>query len=179
MFSTSKTFNRSRGRAASHSAAGKVFTAYATVTAPVIFSTAAGTGGPLLWNPTGSGKNAILMAVGVGISVVSTVAGARGQTAAPGSTTAIDKVGNALMGSAVTPACTAYRVGTPTNAGTTFTAFMAIGTGALTVEYANFMWFDLDGTFVVPPGAWAAVAGSATLTTLQAGISLVWTEQTI
>ena len=98
---------------------GRVFMAQAIVTAPVIWTTEAGTGGPLLWNGT-SGATAVmarLLAVGVGITVVSTVAaalgitGGPGQTAAPTSTTAIDSTANLLIGGGAS-ACTAYRIGT-------------------------------------------------------------------
>jgi hypothetical protein len=175
-------FSSSKGRYASFVAAGKCFTSYATVTAPVIFTTAAGTGGPLLYNPSTSGKNAYILRVGFSSSVVTTVAGglgftgAGGQTAAPSSTTAIDKTGNCLIGSAVTSACTTYRVGTPTNAGTTFTPFAQFHTGALTVDTTGQNWVEVDGSFVVPPGSWFSVAGSATLSTLVVGVSLIWAE---
>src|ERR1035437_10285201 len=56
-----------------------LFTATAIVTAPVIFSTAAGTGGPLLWNGS-VGIKAVLIAIGFGQTVSSTVAAAIGLT---------------------------------------------------------------------------------------------------
>src|SRR6266536_5220589 len=98
-----------------------IFRAHAIVTAPVIYSTAAGTGGPLLWNSS-STHNAVLLAVGYGITTAATAAGAlgitgnTGQTAAPGSVTAIDSSGNGYIGGAGS-AMSVYRTGTPTNAG--------------------------------------------------------------
>ena len=54
----------------------QVFIATANVTAPVIYTTAAGTGGPLLWNnsvPAGIKRvMALLLAVGVSMTTVST-----------------------------------------------------------------------------------------------------------
>lgn len=159
---------------------GKMFMANAIVTSPVIFSTAAGTGGPLLWNGT-TDKNAILLAVTCGITVVSTVAAAlgitgnSGQTAAPSATTAIDSVANCLIGRSP-PKCTAFRVGTPTNAGNFFFPLLQLGTGALTVEDVNMGFIDLGGAIVVPPGCWASIAASATATTTVASLGLLWAE---
>jgi len=159
---------------------GQIFMARAIVTAPVIFSTAAGTGGPLLWNGT-TDHDAVLLAVGFGTSVVTTVAGAlgltgaSGQSSAPGSTTTIDSVACTKIGSGG-PAMSTYRVGTPTNAGTFFMPFSQLHTGALTVDTTGMQWLDLGGMFVVPPGSWASPAGSATLSTLVAQIGLIWAE---
>lgn len=158
-----------------------LFNAYATVTAPVIYSTAAGTGGPLLWNGSNT-VNAVLLKVGYSVSVVTTVAGSIGitggigQTAAPTSTTAIDAgPRNHYLGGKA-PLCSTYRVGTPTNAGNFFLPFAYMHTGALTTTSNGMAWIDLDGSIVVPPQGWASVAGSATLTTLQVQVALVWAE---
>jgi hypothetical protein len=126
--------NDLHGRYYEQTLRGNLFTAHAIVTAPVIYTTAAGTGGPLLWNGSSTVRAAIL-AVGWGISTVTTVAavigltGNNGQTAAPGSTTAVDSVKNCYMGAAA-PACTAYRVGTPTNRPATSSIRSAICTPA-------------------------------------------------
>src|SRR5271170_8113692 len=83
----------------------ETFCAYATVTAPVIYSTAAGTGGPLLWNGT-SNRNAIILGITCALTAVSTAAAAlgltgnSGQTAAPTSTSAITTVANMRIGGA-------------------------------------------------------------------------------
>lgn len=161
--------------------AGKVFSAYATLTAPVIFTTAAGTGGPILHNPANSGIDAHLLAVGFSTSVVTTVAGGlgitgnSGQTAALTSTTAADGKLNHLIGSA-NPTCNVFRVGTPTTAGASLVPFAQFHTGALTVDTTGLNWVYLDGLYVVPPASWASPAGTATLSTLQVQVGLVWAE---
>lgn len=168
---------------------GKVFSALAIVTAPVIWSTAAGTGGPLLWNntgPTAGGTTqrvkAVLLALGMGITTASGVAGAlgitgaAGQTAAPGSTTAIDAVGNLYVGGPL-PLCNTFRVGTPSNAGTFFQPTHAVDTAALTTQAPlTLEWTDLHGAIVVPPGSWASIAATATLTSGVFQIGLMWAE---
>ena len=158
-----------------------LFHAHAIVTAPVIYTTAAGTGGPLLWNPSTSGVNAIILAAGVAVTTVTTVAaglgltGNTGQTSAPTSTTAIDSRTNAMVGGAAS-ACTPYRVGTPTNAGNFFIPIYWVHTGALTVDNTGIGWQDLQGILVCPPGAWVSLAGSATASTTVAQLALMWEE---
>jgi len=169
------------GRYYEQAARGKLYMSRAIVTAPVIFTTAAGTGGPLLWNPPSSGINAAIIAVGFGVSVVTTVAaalgltGAAGQTSAPGTTTAIDSVANMLVGGG-SPACTTYRVGTPTNAGTFLMPLADVHTGALTVDTGGVHWAEVGGALVVPPGSWCSISSSATATTLVAQLGLIWEE---
>lgn len=157
-----------------------MFRAHAIVTAPVIYTTAAGTGGPLLWNNS-STHNAVLLGVGVGLSVVTTVAaalgitGGVGQTVAPGTTTAIDSSGNCYIGGPPS-AMSVYRIGTPAAAGSFFMPFAQLHTGALTVDTLGMGWIDLGGVVVVPPNCWASIATSATATTTVAHISLLWEE---
>lgn len=159
---------------------GNLYTAHAIVTAPVIYTTAAGTGGPLLWNGSTTHK-AVILAVGFGTAVVTTVAaslgltGNTGQTAAPASTTAIDSVKNCYLGGAA-PAATAYRVGTPDAAGNFFHPFGQVHTGALTVDTTGMFWVDIGGAFVVPQYGWISVAASATASTLVANFTLLWAE---
>lgn len=159
---------------------GALFTAHAIVTAPVIYTTAAGTGGPLLWNGSTTHKAAIL-AVGWGHSVVTTVAasigltGGTGQTTAPSSTTAVDSVKNCYLGGAA-PAISAYRIGTVAAAGNFFHPLGDVHTGALTVDTSNFTWIDLGGMFVVPQYGWISVAASATASTLVANFGIIWEE---
>lgn len=168
------------GKYAEASMRGNLFMAHAIVTAPVIYSTAAGTGGPLLWNGSSTVKASIL-AVGVGVTTVTTVAAALGftgnggQSAAPGSTTAIDTRANLLIGGAAS-AVTPYRIGTPAAAGNFFLPLGALHTGALTVDNFNFAWFDIDGLITVPPNTWTSLATSATATTTVASLAIVWEE---
>lgn len=169
------------GRFYEQAARGKLFVAQAIVTAPVIYTTAAGTGGPLLWNPPTSGVNAAILAVTFGISVVTTVAatlgltGNTGQTSAPGSTTAIDGHRNLFLGQPV-GACTPYRVGTPTNAGNFLLPFASLHTGALTTETGVVGFVDVGGALIVPPGAWCSIAASATASTTVGTFGLIYEE---
>ena len=163
---------------------GQLFCARAIVTAPVIYSTAAGTGGPLLWNNSAAGDgavNAVLLGVTCALTVVTTVAAAlgitgnSGQTSAPSSTTAIDTSANLRIGG-LAPRCNVYRVGTPSSAGSFFLPLAHLGTGALTVDNFENGFIPLDGMIVVPPGSWASLATSATATTTVANLGLIWAE---
>lgn len=162
---------------------GELFQAHAIVTAPVIYTTAAGTGGPLIWNGS-TNKNVVLLAVSLGVTTVTTVAAAlgitgnSGQATAPGTTTAIDSNRNLLIGGAL-PVSTAYRIGTPTNAGNFFLPFGHLHTGALTVDTWGTVWVDLAGCVIIPPQCWASPAASATASTTVASIGLVYTEQPV
>ena len=163
---------------------GRLFMAHAIVTAPVIYTTAAGTGGPLLWNgsnPGAGGVTANILAVGFGVTVVTTVAaalgitGATGQAVAPTATTAIDSSGNLLVGGPKS-LCTAYRIGTPLSVGSFFLPFAGLDTGALTTNFGGVNWIVFDGMVTVAPNSWASVAASATASTTVASISMVWEE---
>src|SRR5882672_847531 len=142
---------------------GNLFQANAIITAPVIFTTAAGTGGPLIWNPLNSGYNVALLAVSFGLTVASTVVAAlgitgnTGQTSAPTSTTAIDSNKNLLMGGR-SPSSQAFRVGTPTNAGNFLMTFGDLDTGAITTTFGGMNWVELKGGVIAPPGTWVSVA---------------------
>lgn len=157
-----------------------IFVAHAAVTAGVIFSTAAATGGPLLWNGS-TDKLARILKVGFAVTTASTVTGAlgltgaAGQTAAPTSTTAIENTGNLYVGG-VKSSCTPYRLGTVTNAGTFLMPFAQITTGALTVSRDAMVWIDINRLVTVPPASWISVSPSATLTTCVMQVGLVWEE---
>lgn len=156
----------------------RMFSAYATLSVPVIWSTAAGTGGPLLWNGS-STVNARIVKVGISVTTASSVAasigltGAAGQTAAPSSTTAIDGTGNCFVGgpkSAVTP----YRIGTVTNAGTFFIPIMQVTGAALSAT--ALLWADVNRLIVVPPGGWVSLAASSTMTSAVVVAGIIWEE---
>jgi hypothetical protein len=159
---------------------GRLFTAHAIVTAPVIYTTAAGTGGPLLWNGSTT-HNAVILAAGWGVSTVTTVAailgltGGTGQTSAPSSTTAVDSVKNCFLGGGA-PAMSAFRVGTVSAAGNFFHPLGDLNTGALTTRPGSMNWVDLGGMFVVPPNGWISFAASATASTTVGNFGLVWEE---
>lgn len=171
------------GRYANLAVNQKIMSAYATITSGVIYSTAAGTGGPLLWNGT-SNSSAHLLAVLIGgVTTANTVAtsigvtGNTGQTSAPTSTTAITASGNTYIGGGA-PTMNVYNVGTVTNAGNRFIPLAAYGTGAVTVNAAGggSGWIDLGGTVIVPPNSWAAVSFGATATTGVINLGLLWAE---
>lgn len=176
-----QVFTELHGRYYQQAKSGKLFMAQAIVTAPVIFSTAAGTGGPLLWNPPSSGVDAVILGVSFGVTVVTTVAAAlgitgnSGQSVAPGSTTAIDSRSSGYVGGG-SSACTPYRVGTPTNAGGFLLPFASLHTGALTVDTGIVGFVDIGGAVIVPPGSWASIAASATATTTVAQLGMIWEE---
>lgn len=157
-----------------------LFLATAIVTAPVIFSTAAGTGGPLIWNGSAD-KNVVILAMTAAVTTASTVAGGlgltgnTGQVSAPTSTTAIDSRSNCFIGGAASVS-TPYRVGTPVNAGGFFFPVYEVGTGALTVATNAPDWVEIGGAIVCPPNGWVSVAGSATLTTAVIQIGLIYEE---
>jgi hypothetical protein len=166
---------------------GRIYTAFASVTAPVIYSTAAATGGPLLWNNTGpgAGNNSRVMAVILGVSCGWTTApsasgvigltGNTGQSSAPTSTTAIDTVSNNIVGfsGSDTPTCNVYRVGTVTNAGNFFFPTHSVSTAGTP---SDAIWCPLDGLFIVQPGGWIAVSAAATATSMVGKIGLMWAE---
>ena len=168
---------------------GQVFCATAAVTSPGIYSTAAGTGGPLIWNGTGplsgtKGLNKVLcvpLALGVGINTASGVAGALGITGgvstAPSSTTAIDGIQNLNLGQTGGPQCNCYRVGTVSAAGTFFIATHQVTTVALTsAPPLSLQWWDIQGLFVAPPGSFISIAASATLTSGVFTVGLIFAE---
>lgn len=160
-----------------------LFFAHAIVTAPVIYTTAAGTGGPLIWNGS-TNKNVVILKVGIGVTTVTTVAAAlgltgnSGQTSAPTATTAIDSSGNMLIGGP-SSASTQYRIGTVTNAGNRFLPFANLHTGALTVDNLGMVWVDIAGGFIIPPNSWGAIAASATASTTVMQACIIFEETNV
>ena len=176
--------NNVHGKYFAASERGNLFVAHAIVTAPVIYTTEAGTGGPLLWNGSsttpGARVKANILAVGFGVTTVSTVAAALGftggdaQTSAPTSTTAIDSSANLRIGGDA-PRCNTYRVGT-TVENKFFMPFAHLHTGALTVDNTGIQWIDVGGLITVEPNSFISIAASATATTAVLQIGLVWEE---
>lgn len=162
---------------------GRVHTAYAKVTTPAIFSTAggAGLGGPLLWNPPGSGVDAHLIAVSaVTVTAATSSVGGLGWSSGvlatvPTSTTAIDGQGNALIGGPGS-ALSAFQIGTVTTVATSFMPLVQVDTGALTVQSMTPAWIQLNGALAVTPGTWGAVTGSVLFTSLVIYVGLMWAE---
>ena len=169
------------GRYATLAKAGMLYIAQANISAPVAYTNPTGVGGPLLWNRPGSNRDAHILGVALGVSVVTTVAGSVGltgnvgQSAAPTTTTAIDGKSSGLIGGA-DGAVEAYRIGTVVNAGNFFLPCFHVHTGALTVDNFGQAYRDLGAPLIVPPGGWAALAGSAALTTLAGIAAIVYAE---
>lgn len=163
---------------------GRVFAAYGIVTAPVIYTTAAGTGGPLLWNDTAGSTevNAVILAVSAGFTVASGAAsvlgltGNSGQTTAPTSTTAIDAVQCMKVGANTGPTCNVYRVGTPSSAGNFFLPTHTLDTGAITTVGVLPGWVNIAGGVIVPPNSWVSLAAALTATTAVVRAGLLWAE---
>ena len=129
-----------------------------------------------LYNPVGSGVNAVLIAANVSItsSPAAAAAFALAQNAVnatpPASTTAAT-VTNNLLGSTSTPACGAYRVATLAAAPVAVcylggvTGASAIGGVALTRNF--------DGEYIVPPGVAVSIQASSAAAILA---SISWKE---
>ena len=169
------------GRLAEAAQRGNLFSAHAINTAMVIFSTAAGTGGPLIWNGSNN-KVVSVLAAGFGIATTASgVAGAVGlatgigQLTAPGTTTAIDSVGNMLVGGP-NPQATAYRIGTTTNAANRFIPFVQVSTGAVSIPDTTINWMWFDGAVLAPPYTFVTLAASATLTSAVSNSFIIWEE---
>lgn len=162
---------------------GKAFSALTSITGLVAFGTAAGIGGPLLWNNTGAGSSKRVLAVLLGVSVGWTTAPAAsgalgitwgtGQPAAPTGTVAITGVANLRPDLAALPLCSVFNAGTVVNAGTSILLTHQVSTGTVA---AQTIFEPLDGLITVPPGCWAAVAGAAAIATMVAKVSLIFAE---
>jgi hypothetical protein len=155
----------------------------ATTTAPIL----------TLWNPTGSGKNAVLVRLSLAYVSGTTVAGGIGLnwTAGAGSSvgtgqvfTAFNNVtpANALLGAGNTSVMNSSNAATNTLT-TAMTKFIALGlseyaaVAASAIDQTSLI-YDFDGTVVVPPGvAIAVVASAASGALLQQ--TLYWEEVTI
>lgn len=170
---------------------GQIFVAQAIVTTPVNYATAAGTGGPLLWNGSGgttSGTNnaqvdAVILGMSWAVTTAETTAsiglgltGGPAQTAAPTSTTAIDGLACTRISAANTPSCSVFRKGTVSTAGTWFFPILTLSTAAITAIPQQPNFTDLEGLFVVPPNSWISVAAAGTSTAAVLQISLMWAE---
>lgn len=172
---------------------GLAYTAYASGVTPVVYSTAAGTGGPLLWN--GSYKagvkanttavNLVLIGASCVVTTAATAAcsigltGNSGQAAAPTSTTAITGLDNNLFAvNAGNPQASAYNKGTVSSAGIGFLPLFYISTAALSANpVVTTCYVDLGGKYVVPPGGWVSLASSAAAdATLVLSLALEWVE---
>ena len=167
------------GRLAEAAMRGNLFSAHAIVTSMAAFGTAAGTGGPLIWN--GSTNRVVSVLAAGAVLTTATTAGAimlgtgTGQTLAPTSTTAIDSTGNMLTGGPASQA-TAYRIGTVTNAVSRLIPFIQVSsaTTALPSTTINWMWFD--GCILAPPTTYVTLCATPVLTTNVFSTFIIWEE---
>ena len=172
----------------------RIYCATAIVSGMVAFGTAAGTGGPLLWNGTTDTEGRII-AVSWAVTTASAAAGAIGWTSnttqitAPTSTTGIDSIQNCYIGGPK-PKITAYRVGTVANAGANFGVLGAVGTTAISSLPDTVNYVELKRSITLPPltftaagalntGQWFSIAGSTALTTSVIQVSVWWEEKVV
>jgi len=159
---------------------GRVYTCTAVSTSTIIYTTAAGTGGPLLWNNS-STYNAVIMGAMIDVTTASGVAGSIGitggfqGTTAPSSTTAIDAGPKNLLLGGPASQTTQYRKGTVANAGGFYIPLFTVSTAATSIQ-SGWNYVDIGGLVVVPPQYYAAITASATLTSSVNNIALVWAE---
>lgn len=170
------------GRYATLAKSQKLFYATASITAPVIFSTAI-QAGPMIWNKPGSGLDAHILAILLSQpATASTVAGSLGwaanvQATAPTSPTALTTVANCYAGGGPSQMGAINTVGTvlvlplPT-----FMPLIPVSRGAISVESVGPTWLDVGGAFIVGPGTVGYVCGNATLSTTVAFIGIIWAE---
>lgn len=170
------------GKYATLSKSGKLFYATAIGISGTIYTTAAGSGGPLIWNKTNSNVEAHLLAVSLSVTTTTSVAGALGiigclgQSAAPGTSAAISNSGSTYLGGQVSQMGGIYNTCTPTNAASTFFPVAEIGTGATTAVTGAPTWIDLGGAFIIPQGTIGGIGFSATLTSGVFTVGLLWAE---
>lgn len=163
----------------------KVFYTSAIITAPVIFSTGAQLG-PMLWNRTGSGLDAHILALGVGSpTTASTVNGALGYAsvpagASPSTATSIVAVnayaggGPSAMGGIFSTATVLVTAPVPV-----FLPLTGVNTGAVTTQALSSSWVDIGGALIIGPGNVGYVCASATLTAGVFTIGLLWAEMPV
>lgn len=141
------------------------------------------TGGLVLSNPVGSSVNAVLETVGLGFVVAQTNASVIGigvgysTTALSGTLTSVTPR-SAKVGSPFSPQCGLYSSASITLpiAPTLAAVLMSVDTGALTVGVNAGGVFDLKGSIVLQPGAFAMLWSSAAGTASSMMASYQWEE---
>ena len=146
--------------------------------------TTASTGGLCLYNPNGSGINAVVEKVGFATNIiVQTSAGILGlgvgqsTTALSGTLTSVAPKSRKL-GSGISPVCGLVSSATFTLpvAPTLDTVLAGVDTGAITVAFNNGGVVDLQGGIVLPPGAFCLFVASAGLVASSYMFSMQWEE---
>lgn len=156
-----------------------------TAAAVTAFTGAAG-GTPMiaLFNPSGSGRNAVLNKVSVGNVVAASAAGTVHFGLYFGTTAAITQA------TTTTP----WSMGTQLQSGSVVTGFRNVALTSSSaannmIPLATYYWataagaalvtggpMDLEGAIIIPPGAYAALGGSAALTSATWVGSMQWEE---
>ena len=159
---------------------GQVFVAQAIITTPTIWSTAAATGGPFLWNNNPACTIAILGVSAAATTAETTAAIALGltggvQTVGLGANTALTSSANLFIGGPA-PTATMYATATPSAAGKFFFPTHTGGTGALTTVGVSPAWVAIEGAVVVPYQSWVSVTSSGASTAAVLQIGLMWVE---
>jgi hypothetical protein len=145
---------------------------------------AAGTPMIAVFNPAGSGRNAVITKVSVGSVVAASAAGTVSFGLFFGTTAAITQA------TVTVP----WAMGTQLQSGSVMTGFrnVALTSGSAAsnvIPVASYYWataaggalvtggpVDLDGSVIIPPGCYAALGGSAALTSATWIGSLQWVE---
>lgn len=163
--------------------AGKVYYTSASVTAPVIFSTAAQVG-PMLWNKPSSGLDAHILGVCVGEpSTATTVASSIGlvanvQPSAPTTATAITGF-NCYAGGSAPSMAGVFSTATVlvTNPVPIFMPLVGVAGAAITVGNTVTTTFaDVGGLVIAGPGTVVYVCAGNTLSSGVFQLGLVWAE---
>jgi hypothetical protein len=157
---------------------GNLFSANAVVTAMVIYTTAAGTGGPFIWNSSGNQVVSVLK-VGWLETTAATATGMIGVATGTGMTTAPTNSAIATTGNLYTsgPPSTVNVYSTATSTGTPrFIPLAQVSTAAVSTVPSNTVSFDFKGGLIIPPNCWVSLASSATLTTAVHQTFIIWEE---
>ncbi len=142
----------------------------------------------VLYNPLGSGVNAELISVDIGISVITVIAtpiglgfstGVGGAVAIPTGVTTLT-VRNGLLGAGKAAQCSLYSVATLTAATTYFKTLFSINSTNATVGFAlgihGGYHYEFDGTFIMPPGTLIQTCGLVAPSTSATTQAISWCE---
>lgn len=142
---------------------------------------AAGTPLVAIYNPPGSGKNALIIKASLSVRAAGTVAaGTFGFSGGPTATitAAISAYLNLLSlqqaGSAMKPYANTALTGS--TALVAIRPFMSAGAGVTQSQFANIATEDVDGSLVVAPGNVIALSAAVTGTANTVDAALVWAE---
>lgn len=157
----------------------------AIATATVAGPTASTTGVPVLYNPIGNVNNVVLTKVGVGFIlapaaplVYGIATGYNGATAVSGTLTSVTPK-NRFIGLGAAPTAAMYfsaAITLPT-APTADIILGTVDTGAITTSPTGpFSMVDLEGSIILPPGAYACLYTSAVMVASSLLASFQWEE---